>query len=193
MTFGFGSSGQLEQQIRHGASFDVYAPAARSYCLSLERDGLAEGGDRLYGLGRLVAWSKTLPLTSLEELKESRVRRIAIANPRYAPYGMAAQQALQAAGLWPAVQSKIVYGETVSHALEMAETGNAEVALIAVALVRGSGGSLLPIDQSLYSPMEQAAVVLKSSRNKPAAGAFLEFLLTPEAQRILEEYGFGHP
>ena len=78
VTFSFASSGQLEQQIRRGAPFDVYAPAARSYCQSLERDGLADGEDRLYALGRLVAWSKTLQLSSLEELKESRVRRIAI-------------------------------------------------------------------------------------------------------------------
>jgi molybdate transport system substrate-binding protein len=193
VTFSFASSGQLEQQIRRGASFDVYAPAARSYCQSLERDGMADGEDRLYALGRLVAWSKTLQLSSLEELKESRVRRIAIANPRYAPYGMAAQQALQAAGLLPAVQSKLVYGETVAHTLQMAETGNAEVALVAIALVQGSGGSSFRIDPSLHSPIEQAAVVLKDSQNKPAARTFLEFLLAAEAQRILQEYGFGHP
>jgi len=75
----------------------------------------------------------------------------------------------------------------------MAETGNAEVALVAAALVKDAGPSFLPVAQSLYSPLEQAAVVLKGSQNKPAAGAFLEFLLTAEAQRILQEYGFGHP
>ncbi len=192
-TFNFGSSGQLEQQIRQGAPFDVYAPAGRAFCQSIERDGFAEGEERLYALGRLVAWSKTLDLKSLNELADAKVRRIAIANPRSAPYGVAAQQALQSAGLWLQIQSKVVFGESIAHTLQMAETGNAEVALVAIALVKDVGGSSLPIDWNLHSPIEQAAVVLKDSKNKQAARAFVEFLLTPEAQEILKEYGFGHP
>ncbi len=192
VTFGFGSSGQLEQQIRQGASFDIYAPAARSYCEAIERDGFADGVDKPYALGRLVAWSKSLQLGSLDQLKEARIQRIAIANPGYAPYGAAAQQALQKAGLWQAVQPKIVYAENVAHALQMAETGNTEVALVALALVRGNDGSVLAVDPSLYSPIEQAAVVLKGSQNKQAAKSFLDFLLAPEAQEIFKEYGFGH-
>ena len=193
VTFSFGSSGQLEQQIRHGASFDVYAPAARSFCQSIERDGFADGPDKLYAYGRLGVWSKSLPLSSLQDLTSPQVRRIAIANPHYAPYGMAAQQALQAAGLWPKVEAKIVYGETVANALQMAQTGNADVALVAVALTKETGGSLVLVDQSLYNPIEQAAIVLKDSKNKPGARSFRDFLLTPEAQRIFQEYGFGHP
>jgi molybdate transport system substrate-binding protein len=193
VTFSFASSGQLEQQILRGASFDVYAPATRSYCQSVERDGLADAGERLYALGRLVAWSKTMQLTSLDELKDGRVRRIAIANPQYAPYGLAAQQALQNAALWPAVKSKLVYGETVAQAYEMAQTANAEVAFVAVALIKGEGGFSFPVAQNLYTPIEQAAVVLKGSRNKSGAEAFVNFLLSPEAQRIFQEYGFGPP
>ena len=191
--FSFASSGQLEQQIRQGAPFDVYAPAARSFSQSLERDGLVEGQAKLYALGRLVAWSQRFELESLEELREDRIRRVAVANPRFAPYGVAAQEALQASGLWQALQPKLVYGESVAHTFQMAETGNAEVALVALALAQDVGRPYLLIDQSLHRPIEQTAVVLKGSENKPAAKAFVEFLSTAEARRILEEYRFGLP
>lgn len=193
LRFSFSSSGQLEQQIRQGAPFDIYAPASRSFCQSLERDGLVDGEDKVYATGRLVAWSQTLHLHSLNDLKESRVTRVAIANPQYAPYGLAAQQALQAAGLWWAIQPKLIYAETVAQAFQLAETANVDVALVARALVTDAASSFLPVEEKLYRPIEQAAVVLNGSKNKQAAHAFLDFLLTAEAQRILHEYGFGPP
>jgi molybdate transport system substrate-binding protein len=192
VTFGFGASGQLEQQIRQGASFDVYAPAARSYCTSIERAGLTDGKVKSFAFGRLVAWSKTVRLNSLQELTGSRVKKIAIGNPTTAPYGEAAREALKNSGLWPEIESKVVMGETVAHALQMAETGNAEVAFVPMALVQDAGAYSFSIEPRLYHPIEQAAVVLKDSKNKQAARAFLEFLGGPEAQRILAEYGFGH-
>jgi len=94
LTFSLGASGQLEQQIRQGAPFDVYAPAAHSYCESLQRDGLLAGECKVYALGRLVAWSRSSEIRSLAELKEKGNLRIALANSQYAPYGRAAQQAL---------------------------------------------------------------------------------------------------
>ncbi|MBI3894674.1 MAG: molybdate ABC transporter substrate-binding protein [Acidobacteria bacterium] len=193
ITFSFGPSGQLEQQIRHGAPYDVYLPAARTYAESLQRDGLAEGEVLVYALGRLVAWSNTLHLNSLADLRKANVDRIAMANPQYAPYGFAAQQALQAAGLWQALQPKLIYADSVSHAFQMAETGNADVALIAIALVRDSDRPFLVIDPKLYSPIEQAALVLRSSQNPQASKAFLEFLKGNEAREILRAYGFGNP
>ena len=192
VTFGFGASGQLEQQIRQGASFDVYAPASRSYCTSIERAGLTDGKVKPFAVGRLVAWSKTVQLNSLKELSGSRVKKIAIGNPSTAPYGKAAQEALKNSGLWPEIESKVVMGETVAHALQMAETGNAEVAFVSMALVQDTDAYAFPVEPSLYVPIEQAAVVLKDSRNKPAARAFLDFLAGSEAQRILADYGFGH-
>ena len=193
LTFSFGPSGQLEQQIRHGAPYDVYLPAARTYGESLHRDGLVEGEVLVYALGRLVAWSKTLSLSSLDDLREERVGRIALANPQYAPYGLAAQQALQSAGLWQILQPKLIYAESVSHAFQMAETGNADVALTALALVRDSDRPFLVLNQKLYAPIEQAAVVLRSSPNPQTAKAFQEFLRGEEARNILAAYGFGHP
>jgi molybdate transport system substrate-binding protein len=192
VTFGFGASGQLEQQIRQGASFDVYAPASRTYCTSIERAGLTDGKVKSFAFGRLAVWSKTVQLKSLKELTGSSVRKIAIGNPSTAPYGEAAREALQNSGIWPEIESKVVMGETVAHALQMAETGNAEVAFVPLALVQDADAYAFTVEPSLYSPIEQAAVVLKDSKNKQAANAFLDFLAGPEAQRIFAEYGFGH-
>ena len=152
-----------------------------------------EGQARHFALGRLTAWSRLFEVESLEELGEERIRRVAVANPRFAPYGVAAQEALQASGLWQALQHKLVYGESVAHTFQMAETGNAEVALVALALVQDAGHPYLLIDQSLHRPIEQTAVVLKGSENKQAAKTFVEFLLTAEARQILENHGYGLP
>jgi len=192
-TFSFGASGNLEQQIRHGAPFDLYAPAARGFSQALLQDGFVEGGIKFYALGRLAAWSRNIPVQSLAELKGDGIRRIAIANPAYAPYGLAAQQVLESLGLWSTLQPKLVYADSVAHAFQMAETGNADVALVAISLVSDMQGYSLEIASSLHAPIEQTAVVLKSSRNQVAAKAFLDFLGTAEAQKILREYGFELP
>ncbi|HEY7679498.1 MAG TPA: molybdate ABC transporter substrate-binding protein [Terriglobia bacterium] len=193
ITFSFGSSGQLAQQIRQGAPFDIYAPAARSFCEALEGDGFVIGSCRAYARGRLVAWSNSLELHSLDELKQPQIRQIAMANPETAPYGLAAQQALQAAALWDAVQSKIVRADSVVHAFQMAESGNVDVAFVALALVNQAGRPFYVVDQALHEPIEQMAAVLLDSKNPEAAAGFVDFLFSPEARRILEAYGFEFP
>ena len=191
--FSFGSSGQLEQQIRQGAPFDVYLPADLSYCQSLSQDGFTAEEPKVYALGQLVVWSHTLQLSSLEELQQEGVSRIAIANPSYAPYGLAARQALQSAGLWEKVQPKLVFAESVSYAFQMAETGNVEVAFVALALVKDIERPFLVVDSRFYEPIEQCAVALKATKNLEAARAFLEFLFSTEARRILQDHGYGSP
>ena len=193
VTFSLGASGQLEQQIRQGAPFDLYAPAARSYCESLQRDGFLAGECNVYALGYLVAWSRDTPVRSLAELQQKGNLRIALANPRYAPYGLAAQQALEASGLWQSLQPRLVFADSVSHAFQMAKTGNADVALVARSLVRDESGNALPVDPNLHHPIEQTAAVLRSSANQEAARSFLDFLSSPEVRRILDAYGFGQP
>jgi len=193
VTFSFGSSGQLAQQIRQGAPFDIYASAARSFCQSLAQDGHIQGECRLLAIGRLVAWSSSLELRSLSELQPGAIRQVAIANPLTAPYGKAAQEALQAAGLWDGIQSKLVYAESVAHALQMAETGNADVALVALALVIDAGRPFYLVEANLHQPIEQPAAVLRDSHDSPAAAAFLEFLFSIEGRRILSEYGYEPP
>ncbi|MGH9785444.1 MAG: molybdate ABC transporter substrate-binding protein [Terriglobia bacterium] len=193
VAFSFGASGQLEQQIRQGAPFDLYAPAALSYCESLQRDGFLAGECKVYALGRLVVWSGNLAIRSLAELEGAGTLRIALANPRYAPYGRAAQQALEAAGLWENLRGRIVYADSVAHAFQMAETGNADAALVARSLVRDEGGNVLDVDPTLHQPIEQTVAVLRSSSNQEAARIFADFLLSPEARGILEAYGFVDP
>ena len=189
--FGFGASGQLEQQARKGAPYDVFVPASRTYTSGLVRDGFTDGDEKPFARGRLVVWSKSLKIGSLNELTGIEVTRIAMANPKFAPYGLAAMQALQAAGMWDRLEPKIVYGESVSHALQMAETGNADIAFVALSLVHDQPH--FDVDPKLYQPIEQAGVVLKTSEHKPAAHAFVDFLASAEAQKILEVYGFGKP
>ncbi|OFV99308.1 MAG: molybdate ABC transporter substrate-binding protein [Acidobacteria bacterium RIFCSPLOWO2_12_FULL_54_10] len=191
--FSFGPSGQLEQQIRQGAPFDVFLPAAISYGESLQRDDLLDGNITIYAIGRLVAWSSSIQINSLDDLRLPDIRSIALANPQYAPYGVAARQALQSLGLWEAVQPKLLYAYSVANALQLAETGSADVALVAVALVQDTGSPYLLIDSALHAPIQQAAVVLRSSQNLPAARAFVEFLQSEQAQNILRMYGFEHP
>jgi molybdate transport system substrate-binding protein len=200
VTFSYGASGQLAEQIRRGAPFDVYLPAARSYCEALERDALIEGRCEAYALGRLVAWSRELALQSLDELAQEDGLRIALANPQYAPYGQAAQQALERAGVWNAVQPRVVFADSVSHAFQMAKTGNADVALVAIALIKDEGGNSLAVDPALHEPIEQMAAIVRSSAKivrssakKEAARALVDFLTGLESRRILETYGFGHP
>ena len=192
VTFSFGASGQLAEQVRQGAPFDVYAPAARSYCESVQQAGLLEGECTAFALGHLVAWSRDTTIRSLAELRDTNLR-IALANPSYAPYGLAARQALESAGLWDALQPQILYADSVAHAFQMATTGNADVALVAKSLVRDEGGNALDVDPSLHQPIEQVAAVLQSSAKKDAARAFVAYLAGPESRRILETYGFGHP
>jgi molybdate transport system substrate-binding protein len=198
VTFTYGASGHLAEQIKLGAPFDVYLPAARSYCEALETAALLDDGCRVYALGRLVVWSRDASLQSLDDLTrladtQAGGSRIAMANPRYAPYGVAAQQALEKAGIWAAVQPRVVYADSVSHAFQMAKTGNADAALVAIALVKDEAGNSLPVDPGLHEPIEQMAAILRSSTRKEAAHALVEFLTGPESRRILETYGFGHP
>jgi len=193
VTFSFGASGQLAEQVRQGAPFDVYAPAARSYCESVQQAGLLEGECMPFALGHLVAWSRDTPIRSLAQLRENGNLRIVLANPSYAPFGLAARQALESAGLWEALQPQILYADSVAHAFQMATTGNADVALVAKSLVHDEGGNALDVDPSLHQPIEQVAAVLRSSANKDAARAFVAYLSGPESRRILETYGFGRP
>jgi len=186
----FGSSGMLAQQIEHGAPFGVFLSADRAYVEQLARTGKVAGGRRVYARGRLVLWSRDLAIGKLEDLRGPGVKRIALANPSHAPYGRAAQQALERAGLWTALQPKIVLADTVRHSLDMAETGNVDAAFAALSLIAsGSGHSwLVPEDQ--HAPLDQEAAVVAASQD---AERFLAYLATAPAQKILTQYGFLLP
>jgi molybdate transport system substrate-binding protein len=198
----FGSSGNFFAQIQNGAPFDVFLSADIDYPRRLERSGHAERGS-LYGYatGRLVLWTRKDSgvdvLRGLTVLAEAQVRRIAIANPDYAPYGRAAVAALRHEQLYERVRAKFVLGENISQAAQFAQSGSADVGVLALSLALSptleTSGSFVDIPESSYPPIEQAAVVLASSRQKPLARQFIDYLKTPDSLRIFESDGFAVP
>jgi len=190
--FTFGSSGNLAQQIGHGAPYDVYLSANEGFVTRLADSGhLLKDSVQVYAQGRIGLWSKGGRIRSLSELAQPAVRHISIANPEHAPYGVAAREVLKNQGLWEKLTSKIVYGENVQQAFQYAETGNADAAIIAWSLVANKGGILLPA--AWHAPIRQAGGVVASSKNVPLARRFVEFLAGPQGRAVLTRFGFDPP
>lgn len=192
----FGASGQLAQQVAQGAPVDVFASADAGYVDELEAEGLIVPDTRLvYGRGRLALWSRAdarVRVQRIEDLTRPSIRRIAIANPEHAPYGVAAREALQNAGIWEAIQPKLVLGEDVRQAMQYAETGNVDVALVAYALTIEMGGHTVEVPDSLYQPLEQTLAVVQDPPHEAEAYLFVEWLQqSPVAREVLHRYGFG--
>lgn len=198
----FGSSGNFFTQIRNGAPFDVLLSADIDYPRRLDASGEAERGSLYqYATGRIVLWTRHdsgIDLRrGLSVLADARVRRIALANPDHAPYGRAAVAALRHAGLYDQVRDKFVLGENISQAAQFAESGGADVGVLALALALAPAlrdvGTYIDIPEAWYPPIEQAAVVLASSRQKPLARQFIDYLGRPESVRTLQSFGFATP
>lgn len=203
IVFNFGSTGQLAQQIEQGAPVDVFAAANVSFIDDLERQGLILADTKqLYARGRLALWLRAdspLEVSRIKDLTQPAIRRIAIANPDHAPYGMAARQALHAAGVWEAVQPKLVLGENVRQTLQYAETGNVDVAIVALSLcvpaasAGGEAGRWSLVPEDLHAPIDQALAVVKGAAHADAARAFAEFVNGPQGRPIMRKYGFVLP
>jgi molybdate transport system substrate-binding protein len=197
--FSFGSTGLLAKQISEGAPYDVFAAANVSYVDDVVRAQACNGESKqLYAKGRIVMWStdKALLPATLDGLRDKRLAKIAIANPDHAPYGLAAQQAMTKTGVWADVKPRAVYGENVQQTMMFAQSGNAEVAIIALSLAMTSGGSFVLIDAELHAPLEQALVICKggSGGGKPnEARAFVDFVGSEAGHEIMRKYGFLLP
>lgn len=197
-SFTFGSTGLLAQQIQAGAPFDVFAAANKSFVEDVVKKGSCWSGTRRpYAQGRLVLWAKAeahLP-KSLIELRDDRFDKVAIANPDHAPYGAAARQAMTKAGVWSAVEPRAVYGENVQQTLMFAQTGNADVAIVALSIAIPSGGKYVELDPSLYAPLDQEMVLCKAGgAGKPDEGrAFMDFVSSETGRAIMRRYGFLLP
>jgi len=190
--FATGSSGLLARQIRNGAPFDLFLSANDAYVKELSTDGhLLAATVRVYARGRLALWSPKGSIRRLEDLAGSGISRIAIANPVHAPYGVAARQALERAGLWRRLESRMVLGENVRQALQFAESGNVDAALVSWSLVLNRGGVLVP--ESVHSAILQSGAVTTVSRHRALGSCILEFLTGPGGRRVLEQAGFGAP
>lgn len=185
--FTLASSGSLKQQIENGAPYDVFLSANEQYVKDLAAEGLVTD-EIIYATGRIGLWSPNGSAKSIQDLR--KVTHIAIPNPKFAPYGVAAKQALESQGLWKDVEPKIVYGENVRQAMQFAESGNVDAVITSWTLLHGKG-SLLPAEW--HAPIRQAGAVLKSSAQADAARAFLTFLKSAAAQKIFDENGLGSP
>jgi molybdate transport system substrate-binding protein len=202
VTVTFGSSGNFVAQIQNGAPFDLFFSADIDYAKRLVSASLAEP-DSLYeyAVGKIVLWTRKdsgIDVTrGLKVLQDAAVRKIAIANPEHAPYGRAAVAALKQAGLYDAVQPKIVLGENISQTAQFVQSGNADVGIIALSLAAAPRtkeiGSYAEIPAGSYPPIEQAAVILRASKNKALARDFLTFLKKPDTVRLLQTFGFDVP
>jgi molybdate transport system substrate-binding protein len=183
--FTLASSGSLKQQIENGAPFDVFLSANEQYVKDLAAAGLVTDST-IYAIGRIALWSPNGSVASFADLKKKSVTHLAIPNPEHAPYGLAARQALESQGVWKDVEPKIVYGENVRQALQFAESGNVEAVITSWTLLIGKG-TLLPA--AWHAPISQTGAVVKSSAQADSARRFLKFLMSPEAQKILNDGG----
>jgi len=197
----FASSGKVTAQVKSGAPFDVFVSADTEFPEALYKDGFAVTSPKVYAYGVLVLWTtKDLDLSKgLSTLADPKVQKIALANPKLAPYGRAALQALESAKLSATVESKLVYGESITQATQFVDSGAADVGFVAKSLViapeLAGKGKWVEVPKNNYQPIAQAVVVLKHGAETQAENAnkFTDFLFTPKARAIFEKFGYVLP
>jgi molybdate transport system substrate-binding protein len=198
----YGSSGNFFQQIQNGAPFDLFFSASLDYPKNLEVAGLIEPGSYYeYARGKIVIWvpneSKLDLNFGLKALLNPAVKKIAIANPQHAPYGQAAVAAMRHENIYEKVKDKFVLGENVSQTASFVVSGAADAAIVALSLAVSpnmkSKGRYVEIPSDEYPPIEQACVVLSTSKNKEVASQFVAFIKSSENREILRSYGFAGP
>lgn len=192
----FGSSGALLQQILNGAEFDVFMAADNTFPVKLKDQGAASGEMKVYALGKMVLWSNMLDVSKgLDVLTDPSVKKIAVAKPELAPYGDRAIAILKQSGLYEKVKDKIIYADNISQTAQFAQTGNAEVAFLAMSLTLTPDmkGSVYLIDPKMYRPVEQAMILVKGWKVNPEAAKFMKFVLSPQCKPIFEKFGYIVP
>ncbi len=196
----FGSSGKFYSQIKEGAPFDVFLAADEKNPKLLEQEGLAVKDSRfVYALGKLVLWSAKPGLVDDKGavLSKDNYNKLSYADPKLAPYGLAAQETLQKMKLWDKVQGKLVTGESITQTYQFAATGNADLAFIALSQITKDGkvteGSWWMVPADMYAPIKQSAVQLSAAKDPAAAKAFMTFLKSEKAVAIIRGFGYGLP
>jgi molybdate transport system substrate-binding protein len=197
VTFNFGATGSLAQQIAQGAPVDLFAAADRVTVDDLAARGFViTDTAQVYARGQIVLYTRTdntSSLQSLSDLTRPEIKRVAIANPERAPYGAAAHEALQNAGVWAAVEPKLIIAENIQQTQQYADTGNVDAAIVALSLTVGSKGRWVMIPQELYKPIDQALGVVKGAKNEREARAFADFVVSPGGREVLTKFGYGLP
>jgi molybdate transport system substrate-binding protein len=193
--FTFGSSGLLAQQVEAGAPIDVYVSANEEYVEDLNEQGLLiEDSVQRYALGRIVLWSLDEEIGSspdVSSLDSPDINRIAIGNPDHAPYGVAGREALQSAGIWDDVQDRLVLGSNIRETLQYAESGNVDVAIVALSLALATDEghwTLIPAEE--HEPIVQTLGIVASTEYETAARTFVDLLMNDEGRTSLSDYGF---
>ncbi len=191
-----GSSGNFYSQIKNGAPFDVFFSADMERPKLLEDEGLGIKDTRFtYAIGRLVLWSPNESLIKGEEtLRSKQYKRLAMASPKTAPYGMAAMQAMQKLEIWDSVQAQVVMGESLGQTMGFIESGNAQLGFVALSQVldpkiKGKGGRW-DVPNNLHEPIKQDVIMLTRAKDNLAAKALMEFIGSPQAKKIIERYGY---
>lgn len=194
-----GATGKFYAQIKNGAPFDLLLAADDETPARLEREGAAVAGSRFtYATGKLALWSTRPDLVDAkgEVLRQGKFAHLALANPKLAPYGRAAQETLQALGLYDTLQSKLVMGENIAQAQQFVATGNAELGFVALSQVWRDGkftsGSAWLVPEKLHAPIRQDVVLLKHGRNNAAAAALLKYLQSDAAKAVIASYGYAN-
>ncbi|GAB3106043.1 molybdate ABC transporter substrate-binding protein [Pseudomaricurvus hydrocarbonicus] len=194
----FGSSGKFYAQISHGAPFQAFFSADQAKPIALEKAGLAIPGSRItYAEGSLALWSAKPDFANQGEktLVQRDFRKLALANPRLAPYGQAAMEVLKNLDQVDATRNKWVQGENISQTYQFIDSGNAEMGFVAAPQILKRGkitkGSAWIIPHELYNPIRQDAVILEKGKNSPATHELMEFMRSSRARKIIESYGYA--
>lgn len=197
VVFSYGATAELSQQIENGAPFDVFAAADTEHVdFLVARQKLTADSKAIYAKGQLALWIPSAESSGIPELKDlaaAKIHFIAIAQPKLAPYGQAAVEALTNAHLWEALQRKIVYANSISMAKQLAASGNADAAFTAYSLVLHDKGTVLKVEPDLYHPIEQAVAIVAYTSRMEEAKQFRSFLLGPEGRAILAKSGYLLP
>lgn len=195
----YGSSGKFFTQIQQGAPYDLLFSADINYPRELAKKGFAASEVIPYAFGRVVLWSNSMDASkmTLANLSDPKITKIAIANPKHAPYGKRAEEALKSVKLWDIVQTKLVFGENIAHTAQFVQTGNAQAGIIALSLALNpalskQGGYYL-IPEKLHEPLEQGYIITKRAENKALAKTFSGYMTSKETRRIMTKYGFVLP
>ncbi len=191
-----GSSGKVFAQINHGAPFDMFLSADKTKPAMLEKLGMTVPGSRFtYAIGTLALWSPQPGLVSekADIFVNGKIRRLAIANPGLAPYGVAARQVLEELKLYHRLSARLVRGENIAQTYQFVATGNADAGFVALSQIQHAGGSRWIIPRRLYRAIKQDSVLMKAAKNNPAARAFCNFLQTEQARKIIRNFGYKTP
>lgn len=198
----YGSSGNFFAQIKHGAPFDIFFSADTTYPTRLEEEGLAvKGESKIYAYGSIVLWiprnSSLNPRKGLNIVGEPKVKKVAIANQKLAPYGMAAEESLRYYGLWDKVQDKLVFGENISQTAQFVQSGAADVGIIALSQAISpkmeNDGDYWIIPAESYNKLGQAYAILQRGNDKPGVRKFLEFVQGKKGEKVFSKYGYTFP